>query len=206
MKIEPVTLEGPQVRLEPLSLERHFDDLCRVGLDQDLWCWSTVDVRSPGDLRSYLESALQERAEGRALPFATVARAAGRAVGSTRFGSIAVPHRRVEIGWTWIGRGWQRSAINTEAKYLMLRHAFETWGCLRVELKTDALNRRSRDAMLRIGCREEGTLRKHMLTERGTVRDSVCYSIVDEEWPAVRARLEEMMRREYPPATSAFAR
>ena len=206
MKIEPVTLEGTHVRLEPLSLERHFDDLRRVGLDPDLWRWTSVDVHTSEDLRRYLETALREWAEGRALPFATVARAAGRAVGSTRFGSIAAPHRRVEIGWTWIGRDWQRTAINTEVKYLMLRHAFETWGCVRVELKTNALTQRSREAMLRIGCREEGTLRKHMLTERGTVRDTVCFSIVDDEWPAVRARLEEMMRRVYPPATSAPAR
>jgi len=201
MRIEPVTLEGTRVRLEPLSLERHRDGLLAVGLDPDLWRWTVVKVETADDLCRYLETALAEQAAGRALPFATLERAGGRIVGSTRFGAIALPHRRVEIGWTWIARPWQRTAINTEAKYLMLRHAFETWGCIRVELKTDAHNQASRRAMLRIGCREEGTFRKHMITERGPLRDTVYYSIVDDEWPAVKARLEGMLRASRPSAT-----
>ncbi|MBD0320322.1 MAG: GNAT family N-acetyltransferase, partial [Gemmatimonadetes bacterium] len=135
---------------------------------------------------------------GTALPFATTEATCGRVIGSTRFASVEPPHPRVEIGWTWIGRPWQRSAVNTEAKLLMLRHAFETLGLLRVELKTDVLNERSRRAMLRLGAREEGIFRKHVITQGGRVRDTAWYSIVDDEWPAVRARLEAMLARPYP--------
>lgn len=119
--------------------------------------------------------------------------ASGLVVGSTRFGSISHEHRRIEIGWTWIGTRWQRSGVNTEAKYLMLCHAFETIGARRVELKTNALNTRSRDAMRRIGATEEGTMRQHMLRPDGSSRDSVYFSIIDGEWPVVKARLQEMM-------------
>jgi N-acetyltransferase len=193
MRIEPVTLEGAHVRLEPLSLERHAAGLLEIGLDPELWRWTVSKIESSEELRRYVGRALQDRAEGRALPFATVERASGRIVGSTRFMAIAAAHRRVEIGSTWIARPWQRTAINTEAKYLMLRHAFETWGCLRVEFKADVRNERSRRALLRLGCVEEGTYRKHLITERGTVRDSVYYSVVDDEWPAVKARLEGLL-------------
>ena len=144
-------------------------------------------------MRRYVEAALAEQAAGTALPFATVLREGDVVVGSTRFGSIAPEHRRVEIGWTWIAPPWQRTAVNTEAKLLMLRHAFETWGCRRVELKTNARNARSRAAMLRIGAREEGILRKHMINADGSARDSVYFSVVDDEWPAVRERLEAML-------------
>ena len=119
----------------------------------------------------------------------------GRIAGCTRFGNIDRYNRRMEIGWTWVGRPFQRSYVNTEAKYLMLRHAFETLGCVRVELKTNALNRRSRDAMLRIGCVEEGVFRKHLLNENGTWRDSAYYSVLDDEWPAVKQRLEGMLAK-----------
>jgi hypothetical protein len=146
MRIEPVTLEGTHVRLEPLSLERHAGGLIEIGLDPVLWRWATARIETAADLRGYVEHALADQAAGRSLPFATIERAGGRIVGSTRFMSFAVPHRRVEIGCTWIARPWQRTAINTEAKYLMLRHAFETWGCQRVELKTDTRNERSRHA------------------------------------------------------------
>jgi N-acetyltransferase len=132
---------------------------------------------------------------GSALPFATVERATNTVVGSTRYGNIVPQHRRAEIGWTWIAPRWQRTAVNTEAKYLMLRHAFDVMACRRVELKTSALNARSRAAMLRIGATEEGTLRRHMVQPDGSARDSVYFSVIDEEWPAVRERLEEMLRR-----------
>ena len=193
MRIEPVTLEGTHVRLEPLSSERHDAGLLEIALDPELWRWTVSKIESSEELRRYVGRALQDRAEGRALPFATVERAGGRIVGSTRFMAIAVAHRRVEIGSTWIARPWQRTAINTEAKYLMLRHAFENWDCLRVEFKADVRNERSRRALLRLGCVEEGTYRKHLITERGTVRDSVYYSVVDDEWPAVKARLEGLL-------------
>ena len=192
MNVQPVTLEGRHVRLEPLSLDHHAD-LCAVGLDEELWRWIPTRVRTAADMRAYIEQALRTQAEGSALPFATIERASGRAIGSTRYGTIDRLHRRVEIGWTWIGRPWQRTVVNTEAKYLMLRHAFETLGANRVELKTDSLNERSRSAILRLGAVEEGTFRKHMVTESGRVRNTVYFSVIDEEWAAVKARLEGML-------------
>jgi RimJ/RimL family protein N-acetyltransferase len=189
MAIGPVILEGRHVRLEPLTMDHH-GALWEIAQDPELWRWSGTDIRAPEDLRRYMETALREQAEGRSLPFATIVRAAGRPVGSTRFGSIDRANRHVEIGWTWIGRAWQRTAVNTEAKLLMLAHAFETLGCMRVELKTDVLNQQSRAAISRLGAKEEGILRKHILTQRGRARDTVYYSILDEEWPAVKARLE----------------
>jgi RimJ/RimL family protein N-acetyltransferase len=196
MDIQPVTLDGTRVRMEPLALERHWAGLLEIGLDPELWRWTLNVCEKPEDLRHYLDTALRERDQGRSMPFATIERASGRVAGCTRFGNIERPHRKVEIGWTWVGRPYQRSYVNTEAKYLMLRHAFEVWGCLRVELKTNALNTRSRNAMLRIGCREEGTLRKHSISDRGVPRDTVYFSILDDEWPGVKSRLEGMMRRE----------
>jgi RimJ/RimL family protein N-acetyltransferase len=189
----PVTLTGARVRLEPLVLERHFDPLLAVAVDPELWRWTLNAVEKPEDLRAYLDEALRDQAEGRALPFATVDLVTGRVAGSTRFGNIEPQHRRVEIGWTWVGRSYQRTHVNTEAKYLMLRHAFETWRCLRVEFKTSALNKRSRAAIRRIGATEEGILRRHMVNDDGTLRDSVYFSIIAEEWPDVRRRLEDMM-------------
>jgi RimJ/RimL family protein N-acetyltransferase len=144
-------------------------------------------------MRAYIETALEGQAAGIALPFATIARATGRAIGSTRFANIDRANRHVEIGWTWLGEKCQRTAANTEAKYLMLRHAFETWRCLRVEFKTDSLNERSRAALLRIGAKEEGIFRNHVITWTGRIRHSVYYSIVDSEWPAVKAHLQDKL-------------
>jgi RimJ/RimL family protein N-acetyltransferase len=197
MSVEPVTLEGRFIRLEPLSLSHHAQ-LCEVGLDEEIWRWTTSQVGNPDEMRAYIETALQWQAEGHALPFATIEQASDRAVGSTRFGNIDRANRRVEIGWTWIGLKWQRTPVNTEAKYLMLRHAFETLGCIRVELKTDSLNEKSRAAILRIGAKEEGTLRNHMITASGRLRHSVYYSIIDAEWPQVKAALEEKLARPFP--------
>jgi RimJ/RimL family protein N-acetyltransferase len=193
MIIEPLTLKGTHIRLEPLSLAHH-DGLCAVGLDERIWRWNPrAPVLTPEAMRAYIESALQQQAAGAALPFATVENTSGRPVGSTRFAEINVENRRVEIGSTWIAPAWQRTVVNTEAKYLMLCHAFETLGCIRVELKTDSLNERSRNAILRIGATQEGTFRNHMLTASGRIRHSVYFSIVDSEWPAVKARLEEKL-------------
>lgn len=194
MLIQPCTLEGTTVRLEPLTIE-HLDALTEIGLDPELWQFTLSRNLTPEDMRQYVETALAEARAGQSLPFATVERSSGRIVGSTRFAGIDRVHRRVEIGWTWIGRPWQRTAVNTEAKYLMLRHAFEVWRCLRVELKTSAKNERSRRAILRIGAKEEGTLRKHLINGDGTSRDSVFFSVIDDEWPLVKARLEAMMAR-----------
>lgn len=187
--ISPVTLEGAHVRLEPLEAS-HLDALCEVGLDPDLWALTTTQVRGRDDLARWLTAALADRDAGTALPFATIEGSSGRVVGSSRLGSWSPEHRRIEIGWTWIAPPWQRTPINTEAKLLMLRHAFDVMHCVRVELKTDVLNARSRAAMLRIGAVEEGVMRKHMIAESGRRRDSVYFSIIDDEWPVVRARLE----------------
>ena len=199
MLVSPVTLEGRHVRLEPMSLA-HLGGLCEVGLDQELWRWTTTLVCTPGEMRAYVEQALGEQARGVSLPFATVERASGRVVGATRFGNIDRDNRRCEIGWTWIGSAWQRTPVNTEAKLLMFGHAFDAWGCVRVELKTDSLNERSRRAILRVGAREEGTFRNHMITYTGRLRHTVYFSVIDSEWPGVRARLEEKLSR--PPANA----
>jgi RimJ/RimL family protein N-acetyltransferase len=194
VSFEPLVLEGRHVRLEPLTTD-HVDALFAVGLDPDLWQWTTALIRSRAEMLGYVETALAWQARGTALPFATVERASGRAAGSTRFANYEREHRRVEIGWTWLGREFQRTALNTEAKLLMLTHAFEALGCLRVEFKTDVFNRRSRDAILRLGAKEEGVLRQHMVTSSGRLRDTVYYSILDREWPAVRAGLQARLAR-----------
>ncbi|MEO7985800.1 MAG: GNAT family protein [Gemmatimonadales bacterium] len=190
MDLTPVVLEGATVRLEPLG-PHHLDGLAAVAFDPDLWSLTTSRMEQGGDLEEYVNVALSEQRAGTALPFATVLRATDAVVGSTRFGNAVPPHRRVEIGWTWVARPWQRSGVNREAKLLMLRHAFDRWGCLRVEFKTSALNNRSRAALRGIGAIEEGVLRHHMINPDGSLRDSVYYSILAEEWPAARRRLEE---------------
>jgi RimJ/RimL family protein N-acetyltransferase len=193
MVITPVILEGRHVRLEPLTPE-HSARLAEVGLEADLWTWIPTPVRTPEEMNAYVQTALKEQAAGSALPFALIEKSSGRTVGSTRYGNIDRDHHRVEIGWTWVARQWQRTPINTEAKYLLLRHAFETLGCIRVELKTDSLNDRSRAAILRIGARQEGIFRNHMITASGRIRHTVYFSIVDSEWPEVKARLEAKLR------------
>ena len=190
-----VPLEGRRVRMEPLDLDRHWDGLRAIGLDPELWRWTLSLIRSEADLRAYLDTALTERSEGRSVPFATMDVASRQVAGCTRFGNIHLRDRRVEIGWTWVGRAFQRSHVNTEAKYLMMRHAFETWGCIRLELKTNFLNDKSRNAMKRIGCVEEGVHRRHSVNDDGVWRDTIFYSVLDTEWPAVKARLEGMMAR-----------
>jgi N-acetyltransferase len=192
MVVAPVTLEGPRLRLEPLS-QAHHAAFCAAGLDEDLWRWIPAPVRTPDEMAAYIAYALAEQAHGRALPFAVIEKSSGRVCGSTRYGNIDLDHRRVEIGWTWLARPWQRTATNTEAKYLLLRHAFETLGCIRVELKTDSLNERSRAAIQRIGARKEGILRNHMITASGRIRHTVYYSIVDSEWPSLKASLERKL-------------
>jgi len=190
----PVTLEGRSIRLVPLA-PAHLDGMCDVGLDPDLWRWTPAALRSRSDMKGYIEAALKSQAEGTALPFVTLEQATGTIVGSTRYGNIDRTSRRVEIGWTWVGMRWQRTAVNTEAKYLMLLHAFEILRCHRVEFKTDFLNERSRAALRRIGAKEEGVLRQHMVTATGRLRDTVYYSIIDTEWPDARQIIEGMLAR-----------
>jgi len=193
MIVEPVTLAGEHVQLEPM-LEAHHAPLAEVGLDEDLWKWIPVPVRTPEEMKAYVDAALAEQARGTSLPFTIVERATGKVFGSTRYANIERIHRRVEIGWTWVARQWQRTAVNTECKYMLLKHAFETLGCIRVELKTDSLNERSRAAILRIGAKEEGVFRNHMITASGRIRHSVYFSITDSEWPGVKRRLEEKLQ------------
>lgn len=199
MELTPVTLEGRHVRLVPLTVE-HVPALWEAGNDPDLWQWTMSHPQSERDMRRYVEAALARQAAGGALPFATLEAATGRVIGSTRYHNWEPPHPRVEIGYTFVSRPWQRTPANTEAKYLMLRHAFETLGLVRVELRTNALNARSRAAIARIGGVEEGTLRRHMVSEAGIIRDTVYFSILDDEWPRVKLRLEEMLSRPWSPA------
>ncbi len=194
MEILPITLEGARVRLEPLSMD-HLDALCAVGLDENIWRWFRVAALDRPQMREFIEIALQDQAKGVTLPFATVEAASGRVIGSTRFAAIERADRNLEIGWTWIAPPWQRTAINTEAKYLMLRHAFEQWGCIRVALKTDELNERSRAAIARIGAKEEGRFRNHMIVSTGRIRNSVYFSMIAEEWPTAKQHLEAMLAR-----------
>lgn len=186
----PVTLDGRLVRLEPLTRD-HLPALCAVGLDPDLWRWTVSRVRDEREMAAWVESALAEQAAGRAVPFAILDRASGLVIGSSRYGNLSVPDGRLEIGWTWLGRAWQRSGRNAEAKLLLLAHAFDDLEASRVEFKTDALNAASRAALRALGAIEEGTLRRHTMTAAGRVRDTVYFGILREEWPAVRARLEE---------------
>jgi RimJ/RimL family protein N-acetyltransferase len=189
--VAPVTLEGSVVRLEPIrpNHAQLFWEAAKDALD-DIFRWIPYSMKTPADFASLVDKAFEEQERGESIVFATVERSSGRVVGSTRFMNIDRANRRVEIGSTWIAPAWQRTAVNSEAKYLMLRHAFEVWQCVRVELKTDALNQRSRNAIRRLGAKAEGTLRKHLVTWTGRIRDSVYFSILDTEWPEVKARLE----------------
>jgi len=194
MDLSPVTLHGNSVTLEPLS-PKHLDGLGEVGLDPELWKITMTLIRTRDEMKAYIETALSWHEQKTALPFAIIEKKSAKIVGSTRFANIDHANRRAEIGWTWIARPWQRSAINTEAKYLLLTHAFERMGCIRVEFKTDSINQQSRNALLRIGAREEGILRNHMITPTGRIRHSVYYSITGEEWADVKQKLSEMLRR-----------
>jgi RimJ/RimL family protein N-acetyltransferase len=192
MDVTPVTLEGRHVRLEPLSLD-HRADLATIALDPELWQTTLTRIESLEDLDAYLETARSWQRAGTAIPFATIDRATGRAIGCTRFANIDPPNRHLEIGWTWLGREFHRQAFNTEAKLLMLDHAFDRMGCIRVEFRVNVLNLRSRRAVTRLGAKEEGTLRQHTIAADGRLIDWVYYSILRGEWRAVRANLEQRL-------------
>jgi N-acetyltransferase len=197
MDTHPITLTGRIVELQPLT-EALADALSEVGLDESIWHWSYLSLRTPDDMRAYIATALDWQQQGTSIPFAIYHLADQRYVGSTRFHTMDHKSRTLEIGHTWINPNWQRTAVNTESKYLMLRHAFEVFQCIRVQLKTDALNEKSRSAILRMGAKQEGTFRNHMITDRGRIRDSIFFSIIDSEWPEVKANLEEKLARSYP--------
>ncbi|MEK6301707.1 MAG: GNAT family protein [Acidobacteriota bacterium] len=189
MEISPVTLEGQHVRLQPLS-PAHEEALIAAASDGELWNSIVTTVPSRTTVVAYIAAALDMQAKGNALPFVIIQKSSGQVVGSTRYFHIERDHRRVEIGYTWLAASAQRTQVNTEAKLLLLTHAFETWRCIRVEFFTDVLNHQSRAAILRLGAKQEGVLRNHMIMPSGRYRDSVCFSITQAEWPEVKARLE----------------
>jgi RimJ/RimL family protein N-acetyltransferase len=191
---QPITLQGIHVRLEPLA-QQHARDLFAAGSDEAIWTYMPRPVpRSLEDTSGWIQEALAAAAEGSQLPFAIIHRASGKAVGSTRYLDIRKEHRGLEIGWTWVGAAYQRTPVNTECKYLLLTHAFEELGAVRVQLKTDLRNERSQRAIERIGAVREGVLRKHMALWDGFIRDTVYYSILASEWPDVKRRLERLLR------------
>jgi len=195
MNPQPLMLEGSYVRLEPLDFS-HAEDLCAVGGDERIWRYMPrPKLSSVADAQEMIEAAKAAAANGSQLPFAVIERKGGRAVGSTRYLDIRRADRGLEIGWTWLGTAYQRTPINTECKYLLLRHAFEVLGAIRVQLKTDLRNERSQRAIERLGAIREGVLRKHMVLWDGFIRDTVYYSILDDEWPSVRRRLEALLDR-----------
>ena len=186
--VGPVVLEGSRVRLEPLRAD-HLADLALVALDPSIWRWTLMGPQDEAGLERWVATALANARAGTESPFATIDRASGRAIGSSRFLSIVPEHRRLEIGWTWVGTAFQRSGANREAKLLQLTHAFETLGANRVEFKTHARNERSRTALAGIGATFEGVLRNHMIMPDGSIRHSAYFSVTAEEWPAVKAAL-----------------
>jgi RimJ/RimL family protein N-acetyltransferase len=192
--VEPVILEGHRVRLEPLALE-HIPALAEIAPDPAIWRWIPIRLTDEVRVEAWARTALAARAAGTEFPFVTLDASTGRPIGSTRFMNIVPEHLRLEIGWTWLTPAWQRTGANREAKLLMLGHAFETLGCRRVEFKTDSLNEASRTALLGIGAQFEGIFRNHMVMPDGRMRHSAYYSVIDEEWPAVRAGLERSLAR-----------
>ena len=194
MEVMPITLEGSHIRLAPLSLSHHAE-LCEVGLDERLWRLTTIRLKTAEDMLHYIQAALQGQADGTALPFVMIEKASEKIVGTSRYHSINHMHRRLEIGFTWVAVPWQRTAVNTEAKYLMLRHAFEQYGCVRVEFKADAGNEPSRRALLRLGAKPEAILRQYVISKDKGARDMALFSIIDREWPEVKAGLESKLQR-----------
>ncbi len=190
----PVTLEGAHVRLEPLT-RQHAADLYAVGRDETIWRYMPrPPLKSIPDTQGWINQALEVAATGTQTPFAIIHRVGGRAIGSTRYLDIRRDDRGLEIGWTWLGTRFQRTVVNTECKYLLLTHAFEDHGAVRVQLKTDLRNEQSQRAIERLGAVREGVLRKHMILWDGCIRDSVYYSIIDSEWPEAKQRLERLLQ------------
>ncbi len=195
MQIEPVALEGQHVRIEPLETT-HLADLLEAAQNDEIWQFMpTPRPRTMADMQKFFEGAEAMRQSGAAIPFAIIEKATGKAIGSTRYLAISRPDYSLEIGWTWLGKAYWRSPINTECKYLLIRHAFEDLKCVRVWLKTDSRNLNSQRAIARIGAQKEGTMRKQMILYNGYQRDTVFFGIIDDEWPTVKANLEAMLNQ-----------
>jgi N-acetyltransferase len=195
MEVKPIVLQGQHVRLAPMT-EAHIPALAEIGVGQPFWDFMVYGRMETGeDMRGWALDILSRAEKGADLPFVAIQLASGRVAGATRYMNIMPNDRGLEIGGTWYGPEFQRTVVNTECKYLLLRHAFETLGCIRVQLKTDLRNERSQKAIERIGAVREGILRNHMILPDGYYRHSVFYSILDTEWPEVKKRLEEMLER-----------
>jgi len=195
--IQPVILSGKVVRLEPLA-EKHAPDLALVGNDSSIWRYLPYgELTSEERMQTHVSWLLMRATQGIDLPFAVIYQETNRAIGCTRYLDIAPEHKKLEVGGTWYGKDYQRTKVNTECKYLLLKHAFEVLGCIRVQFKTDARNISSQAALERINAVKEGVLRKQMILPDGHARDSVFYSIIDSEWAPVKAILEEMLARSY---------
>jgi RimJ/RimL family protein N-acetyltransferase len=195
MEVKPVVLTGKHVRLEPLA-EKHIPGLAEIGVGQTFWDFMVYgDIATVEDMRGWVQDILSRAEKGTDLPFVAIHLASGRVAGASRYLNIMPKDRGLEIGGTWYGLEFQRTQVNTECKYLLLQHAFETLDCIRVQLKTDSRNQRSQKAIERIGAVKEGILRNHMILPDGRIRDSVFYSILDTEWPEVKNKLEGMMNR-----------
>lgn len=195
MVVEPVILTGQHVRLEPM-MEAHIPALAEIGAGQPFWRFMLYgDIETEEDMRKWVADILERATHGTDVPFVAVHLTAGRAAGATRYMNISPKDHGLEIGGTWYGPAFQHTVVNTECKYLMLEHAFEKLKAIRVQFKTDLRNERSQRAIERIGAVKEGVLRNHMIRPDGTYRDSVFYSILDVEWPAVKARLERLLGR-----------
>jgi len=195
MEIKRITLTGKHVRLEPIG-EQHIAGLAEIGRGHDFWKFMLYgDMKTEADFRHFVEDLLAREQKGTDLPFAVIHLASGRVAGSTRYLNIDRPNRGLEVGGTWYGPEFQRTAVNTECKYLLLTHAFEILKAIRVQIKTDLLNVRSQKAIERIGAIKEGVLRNHMILQDGRIRDSVFYSILDKEWAEVKRKLEAMLAK-----------
>ncbi|MCL4761786.1 MAG: GNAT family N-acetyltransferase [Burkholderiales bacterium] len=192
--VDPVVLEGAHARLEPLARE-HAADLARACADGELWALWYTSVPRPDGVEAYVEAALAMREEKGAMPFVVRERASGAVVGSTRYFNVEAAHRRLEIGHTWYAKRAQRTGVNTECKLLLLAHAFEKLRCIAVEFRTSWFNHASQRAIERLGAKRDGVLRNHMILPDGTLRDTVVYSILDSEWPAVRRHLRFLLDR-----------
>lgn len=190
LEVKPVTLQGQHVRIEPMT-EAHISGLTEIGAGQTFWDFMLYgNIKTEADMRGWVRDILARAKKGTDLPFTVIHLASGRVAGATRYLNIMPKDRGLEIGGTWYGTDFQRTAVNTECKYLLLKHAFETLGCIRVQLKTDQRNERSQRAIERIGAVKEGVLRNHMILPDGRIRHSVFYSILDTEWPEVRKKLD----------------
>jgi RimJ/RimL family protein N-acetyltransferase len=194
VKVEPVTLSGRIVRLEPLS-EAHISSLAKVGLEEDIWRYMRYGkVETVEQLSNWVRELLDLQALGTDLPFAVISLISGNAIGCTRYMQIDLLNRSLEIGGTWYGLDYQRTQVNSECKYLLLKHAFEKLECIRVWFKTDLRNLHSQRALERLGAVKEGVLRNHMILPDGYIRDSVVYSILPNEWPQIKTRLEAQLK------------